>query len=205
MAFMSVLVLLPARVVDPVGVDAFLADLFGDGFVVGDRVLVEADPLNRNGLLLDHGTFLVERNLVFFFADGRTVEGRVAVGVGYGLALDPDFFTLYRDGLGDVLRRDILAQPRPAGCLPFGTDVQTLLGAGHRIIGRGSGGIPPHGVAGVIVSISPGVSIVSVAARDSGICIAPVAAGGAGLGVSVGALAAAEAVVLVEPVFLGGV
>ena len=46
-----------------VGVDFFLADFLGDGF------LAEADPLHGHGFLLDYGTFLVEGDFVLFLAD----------------------------------------------------------------------------------------------------------------------------------------
>jgi hypothetical protein len=59
-----------------VGVDLLLADLFGDGLLVGHRLLVEADPLHRNGLLLDDRPLLVQYDLVLLFADIRA--GRAA-------------------------------------------------------------------------------------------------------------------------------
>ena len=54
-----------------VGVDLFLADLFGDCLLIGHRLLIETDPLDRNGFLLNYGTLLVEDHLVLLHADVR--------------------------------------------------------------------------------------------------------------------------------------
>ena len=64
--------------------------------------------------------------------DGRVV----AVGVGDRLALDAHLLALDRDGLGDVLGDDVLAQARTPGLALGGADAQLLLGARHRVVGR---------------------------------------------------------------------
>lgn len=64
-------VTLPAGVIYPAGVDTFLPDFLGHGFLAVHGVLVETDPLHRNGFLLDHGAFLVKGHFALFLADGR--------------------------------------------------------------------------------------------------------------------------------------
>ncbi|GAB12586.1 hypothetical protein ARGLB_020_00060 [Arthrobacter globiformis NBRC 12137] len=54
---------------------------------------------------------------MFFLADVGTAGSGSDVGIGDGFAYDQDFFTLRRDGLGDILGDYILTQPRPAGRL----------------------------------------------------------------------------------------
>jgi hypothetical protein len=69
------------------------------------------------------------------------------VGVGDRLPLEADFLVADRDGLGDVLGADVLAQPDSAHFGLLGADVQPLFRAGHRVIGGGPGGVPALDVA----------------------------------------------------------
>ena len=100
---------------DPVGLDLLLADLLGDLAVLGDGLGAQAHALLGDRLLVDDDLVLVQHDLVLLLGDGRAVQRVVAVGVGDRLTLDPDLLVLNRDGLGDHLGDDVLAQPRPAG------------------------------------------------------------------------------------------
>jgi hypothetical protein len=80
--------------------------------------------------------------------------GRVAdVGVGDRLALDPDFLAAHGDGLGDLVLDDVLAQPGTAGLALRGADAQLLLGARHRVVRGGAGGVVADRLA---VRVDPG-------------------------------------------------
>ena len=64
------------------------------------------------------------------------VGGVAGVGVGDRLALDADLLALDRDGLGDLVLDDVLAQAGAAGLALGRADAQLLLGARHRVVGR---------------------------------------------------------------------
>ena len=71
-----------------VDLDLLLADLVADLLLPGDGLLVQADALDRHGLLLDDRALGVQGDLVLLLADGRAVHGVADVGVGDRLALD---------------------------------------------------------------------------------------------------------------------
>jgi hypothetical protein len=50
-----------------------------------------------------------------------------------------------------VLGDHVLAQPRPTGLAGFGADPQPLLGAGHRLVGGGAGGVAADRAAHAVV------------------------------------------------------
>src|SRR5688572_3128495 len=83
-----------AAVVVPHAVDLDLlrAEVLGDLGLLGDRLLVEADALDRHGLLGDDGLLGVEHDLVLLLADRGAVHGVADVGLGDRLALDADLF-----------------------------------------------------------------------------------------------------------------
>src|SRR5829696_10088796 len=138
-----------------VDVDLFHADGLGDLSLVGDGVLVEADALLGDGALFGDDLFLVEDDLVLFVGDRGALGGRVDVGVGDRLALDPDFLALDGHGLGDLVLDDVLAQPRAAALALGGADVQLFLGARHRLVGGRAGGVVADG-AGLVRAIRAG-------------------------------------------------
>src|SRR5688572_7189499 len=96
-----------AALVGLLGLDALLADLAGDGFLLGDLIGGQADALLGNGPGLHHGFLLVEGDLMFRLGDVRAGQGFAAVGVGNRLALDPDLFMAYGDGLLLLLSDDV--------------------------------------------------------------------------------------------------
>ena len=55
-----------------VGVDLFLADLFGNLLLIRDRLSTETNPLDRNRFLLHNGPLLAEDHLMLLLADVRT-------------------------------------------------------------------------------------------------------------------------------------
>src|SRR3954454_8669755 len=124
-----------------VDVDLLLADIVADRLLVGHRLLVEADPLDRHGLLGDDRPLLAEGHLVLLLGDVRAGQRGVAVALGDRLALHPDLLAGDRDGDRLLLGGDVLAQPGPARRDPLGADVELLLGAGHGLVGRGAGGV----------------------------------------------------------------
>src|SRR3954447_24500636 len=145
-----------AGVVDPVDLDLLLAQALVHLGVLGDGLLVQADALDRHGLLLHDRALGMQRDLVLFLADRGAVEGTVDVGVGDGLALDPDLLAGDRHGLGHVLGDDVLPQTSAADLLRAGAHVEALLGPGHGVIGRGARGVVAHRpVADVVVHAVP--------------------------------------------------
>src|SRR4051794_41937117 len=142
---------------DAVGVDLLLADGLADLLLLGHGLGVQPDPLDRHGLLLHDRTLGVQHHLVLFLGDGRAVQGAADVGVGDGLAGDPDLLVRHGDGLGHVLADHVLAQPRPAGLALLGADVDALLGEGHGVVGGRAGGV-----------VAPGAVPVGVVERAGG-------------------------------------
>ena len=128
-------------VVGQIGLDLLLAHLFADLLLFGDGLGAELDALDRDGLLVDHDALLGEGHLVLFLGEVAAGHCLVAVRVGDGLALEAHLFALDRDGRGDVLGDDVLAQPGTPGGDLLGAHVQALLRAGHRVIGVGAGGV----------------------------------------------------------------
>jgi hypothetical protein len=57
-----------------------------------------------------------------------------SIGLGDGLALDARLLAADRDRLLDLLGLDVLHQPRGTALRLRGTDMQLLLGAGHRLV-----------------------------------------------------------------------
>jgi hypothetical protein len=94
--------------------------------LLGDGLLAEPDALDRDGLLVGDRTLGVQRDLVLFLADVSAGGGLADVGLGDRLTLDADFLVADRDGRGDVLGDDVLAQPGPPGLDLLGADVQPL-------------------------------------------------------------------------------
>src|SRR5215217_3037022 len=119
--------------------DLLLADLLGHLTLVGHGLGVKADPLLGNGPLADHDLLLAQGDLVLLLGDVGAAGGRVQVGVGDRLALDPDLLAGHRHrhllGLGG----DVLAEPGPAALAGLGSDLELLLGAGHGVV-AGAGG-----------------------------------------------------------------
>src|SRR3954447_6680058 len=128
-----------------VDVDLLLADLVADLLLVGRRLLVQPDPLYRNGFLGDDGTLLGEGHLVLLVGDVRAGQGGVPVTLGDRLALDPDLFAAHRNRDRLLLRGHVLSQPGAAGLHLLGADVEPLLRARHRVVRRGARGVVPDG------------------------------------------------------------
>src|SRR5215216_1301857 len=127
--------------------DLLLADLLGHPLLVGHGVLVQPDPLPGHDPLLDHRLLLTEDHLMLSLRDRRARGGRVAVGVGDRLTLNPDPLPLDRNGLLDLLGGDVLPQPDPAPLALGGADPQLLLRAGHGVIGPRPRGVSPDRVS----------------------------------------------------------
>src|SRR4029453_2318167 len=85
-----------------VDLDLLLAELLGHLALVGYGLGVEPDPLLGAGPFVDHDLLLTQGDLVLLLGDGGAAGGRVQVGVGDRLALDPDLLALDRhdDRLG---------------------------------------------------------------------------------------------------------
>jgi hypothetical protein len=96
------------------GPRCLLADLTGDGLLLGVHLLAEADPLHRHGLGADDRALLVHVHLVLGLGDLRAGVGVGAVLVGDRLALQPHLLTAYRHGHLDLLGDHVLAQPGAA-------------------------------------------------------------------------------------------
>src|SRR3954447_2151278 len=128
----------------PLDVDLLLADVARDRFLVGADILLETHALLWNRALLDDGPLLGQRHLVLLLADLGSRHRAVAVRIGDRLAFDPHGLTLHRHRLADRLRGHVLSQPRPARLAPLRTDVQLLLGARHRVVGRRPTRVPTH-------------------------------------------------------------
>jgi hypothetical protein len=98
-----------------VGVDLLFADLLVDRHLIGHRLGIEPDALNRDRLLLHHWALLAQHDLVLFLADRWTGHGSVDICIGDRLPLDPD---LFRDDalvfLGARSRRWSFAAPSGA-------------------------------------------------------------------------------------------
>src|SRR5918995_5399011 len=107
----SVAPLLPALLLDALGVDLLFAHLVRDGLLVGDRLLVEPHALLRDGALLRHNFLLVQHDLVLLLGDVGAVLGTAPVGVRDGLPLNAHFLPLHRHGLADLLGHDVLLEP----------------------------------------------------------------------------------------------
>src|SRR3954453_11792651 len=75
----------------------------------------------------------------------------------------------HRDGGGDVLRHDVLAQPRPAGLMGFRADTEPLLRAGHRLVGVRPRPVAPRaaGLTAALASIAAAAPALSSAALVS--------------------------------------
>src|SRR3954471_23264616 len=179
------------------GLDLLLADVLADGLLVGVDVLVEADALLRDGALLDDRLLGVERDLLLLLGDVRAVERLVGVRVGDRLALDAGLLPLDRGGLRHVLGRDVLAQARAAGLAALRADVQLLLGARHRVVGRRAGRVAADGAGRVAIAVE--VTVAVEVAR-----VAAVRRLGAILGVRAPLVVVAAAVVRVQPALLLG-
>ena len=108
---------------------------------LGDGLLVDPHPLDRDGLLVDDDPLLGEGHLVLLRGDVAAGHRLVAVGVGDRLALEAHLLVAHRDGRGDVLGDDVLAQPGPAGLAGLGADVELLLRAGHGRVGVRARGV----------------------------------------------------------------
>src|SRR5829696_3128307 len=143
----SVTLLPPRSPLLVLDLDLLLADLLGHPLLVGHGVLVQPDPLPGHDPLLDHRLLLTEDHLMLSLRDLRARGGRVAVGVGDRLTLNPHPLPLDRNGLLHLLGGDVLAQPDPAPLPLGGADPQLLLGAGHSIVSRWPGGVPSHRVS----------------------------------------------------------
>src|SRR5215216_2540523 len=137
----------PARPLLVLDLDLLLADLLGHPLLVGHGVLVQPDPLPGHDPLLDHRLLLTEDHLMLSLRDRRARGGRVAVGVGDRLTLNPDPLPLDRNGLLDLLGGDVLPQPDPAPLALGGADPQLLLRAGHGVIGPRPRGVSPDRVS----------------------------------------------------------
>jgi hypothetical protein len=74
-------------VLDAVELDLLLADLAADRLLLGDGLLAESHPLDRNGLGVHDRALRVQSDLVLLLGDRRAVKGAADVGVGDGLAL----------------------------------------------------------------------------------------------------------------------
>src|SRR5215210_4173998 len=73
-----------------VDLDLLLANVAADGLLVSDGLLADPDPLDRDGLGVDHWALGVQRDLVLLLRDRGPVVGRATVGGGDGLALQGD-------------------------------------------------------------------------------------------------------------------
>src|SRR5829696_6796323 len=179
----------PLVVAQPVAValdlHLLLADLLADLPLLGHGLGVEADALAGNDPLLDHRLLLAQHHLVLGLGDVRAAGGRLQVGVGDRLALEPCLLALDRHRHLLLLGGDIFAQPDTAA-FPLGSaDGQLLLGAGYGVVGGRPRHIPADSVA--ILDVPVGVP------------------GGPGGGVVAGLLAAVGGVVIeaiVAPEFL---
>jgi hypothetical protein len=90
-------------------------------------VPLRRDQRSRRSDALHDDLVLVPDEVVLLLGDRGSVERGGAVGVGDRLALDPDLFVGDRNDLGDVLGRDVLAQPRPPGFTLTGAALRLLL------------------------------------------------------------------------------
>src|SRR5215217_9463935 len=139
-----------AVVLVAVDLDLLLVDLLGHLALVGHGLGVKPDPLAGHGPLADHDLLLAQGDLVLLLGDVRPAGGRVQVGVGDRLALDPDLLAGHRHrhllGLGG----HVLAEPGPAALAGLGPDLELLLGAGHGVVGGGAGDVPADGVVAVV-------------------------------------------------------
>src|SRR3954453_20699779 len=190
----------PRRAADAavhVGVDLLLADVLGHGRLVGHRLGVQPDPLDRDGLLGDDRLLLVEDDLVLLLADGGPVGRGADVGVRDRLALETDLLVADRDGLRDVLGDDVLARPGAARLAGLRTDLQALLRARHGVVRGRAGGVVADLPGGA--RRGRGATLVHHAGPDAG--ADGVVGPGAGAHVS-GTGGVGEAVVRVEPLLL---
>jgi hypothetical protein len=136
-----------------VELDLLLANLLAHTLVLRHRLRVEANALDRDGLLVDDDPFLVQHDLVLLLAEVGAVHRLPDVRVGDRLAFQADLFASDRDRHVLLLRHDVLAQTRSPGLDLLGADVQLLLRAGHRGVGVRSGRV----VAGRAEVELPGV------------------------------------------------
>src|SRR5215218_3076908 len=122
-----------------VDLDVLLADLLANLTLLGHGVGVQAHPLPGHDLLVNHGPLLVQDDLVLGLGELGAAGGRVQVGVGDRLTLQPDLLPPHRHGLGDLLCGHVLAQPHPPALAGLGADPQLLLRPGHRLIDASAG------------------------------------------------------------------
>src|SRR3954451_770429 len=103
----------------------------------------------------------------------------------------------HRDGGGDVLRHDVLAQPRPAGLMGFRADTEPLLRAGHRLVGVRPRPVAPRAadLSAALASIAPAAPALFSAALFSAALLGHV---GAAVGSGI-----VDAVVAVEVLLVG--
>jgi hypothetical protein len=115
-----------------VELDLLLANLLAHTLVLRHRLRVEANALDRDGLLVDDDPFLVQHDLVLLLAEVGPVHRLADVALGDGLTLEPDL--LPGDGHRHVLLfgDDVLAQPGAPGLNLLGADMQLLFRARHR-------------------------------------------------------------------------
>src|SRR4051794_17563713 len=160
-----------------VDVDALGADGVGDLALIGLDVLLQPHALLGDRALLHDGLLGVQRDLVLLLGDGRTVQRRVAVGVGDRLALEADLLAPDRHGLGDLVLDHILLQPDSAALTLGRADAQLLLRARHRVIGVGAADVAARAAAlsrrvviarvelaghwGAVLTVVPGVAPVA--------------------------------------------
>src|SRR5215213_5144125 len=138
-----------AGVVVALDVDALLANLVLHRLGVRVDVLLDADPLLRDGLLRGDGPLRAQRNLDLFVAEGIGVATDRLVDVladdARGLALELDV-ERHRLGL------DPLAQADAAGLRLLLADLELLLRARHGLAGAPHGAGRVRGVGRVVVA-----------------------------------------------------
>ncbi|OII68571.1 hypothetical protein BJP39_20855 [Streptomyces sp. CC77] len=117
-----------------VGLDALLAHASLDRLLFGVLVGGQADPLDGLGACLHDRPLLVQGDLVFGLGDLRPGQRGVTVGLGDGLAFQPDLFVAHRDRLLHLLRHDVLPQAGPAGFPALDAHVHRLLREGHGVV-----------------------------------------------------------------------